>query len=168
MATIIQELCHILSIQHNASTAYQPQTDRQSECSNQKLKQYTQIFTDFHQTNWHHLLPLAQFAFNSWPNTTTKKAPFELIMDHIPRIHQNFRITTSLSLNNRLALITQARKDTAEALRKSQAIELPSSFVPYSKGDLVWQEGKNLNTTHPSAKLAPRRFRPFLVTDTVS
>jgi hypothetical protein len=90
MATIIQELCCILSIQHNASTAYRPQTDGQSECSNQKLKQYTWIFTDFHQTNWCCLLPLAQFAFNAWPNATTKKAPFELIMGHIPRIHQTF------------------------------------------------------------------------------
>jgi hypothetical protein len=159
MATIIQELCHILSIQHNASTAYRPQTDGQSECSNQKLEQYTRIFMDFHQTNWCCLLPLAQFAFNSWPNATTKKAPFELIMGHIPHVHQTFRITMSLPLNDRLALITQARKDAAEALHKSQAIELPSSFVPYSKGDLVWLEGKNLNTTHPSTKLAPRRFR---------
>jgi hypothetical protein len=89
-------------------------------------------------------------------------------MGHIPCIHQNFCTTMSPPLNNRLALITQARKDTAEALHRSQAIELPSSFVPYNKGDLVWLEGKNLNTTHPSTKLAPRRFRPFLVTDTIS
>jgi hypothetical protein len=100
MATIIQELCRILSIQHNASTAYQPQTDSQSECSNQKLKQYMCIFTNFHQTNWHCLLPLAQFAFNTWPNTTTKKAPFKLIMGHIPCVHQMFRITTLPPLNN--------------------------------------------------------------------
>jgi hypothetical protein len=168
MATIIQELCRILSIQHNASTAYRPQTDGQSERSNQKLEQYFRIFTNFHQTNWRHLLPLAQFTFNAWPNATTKKAPFELIMGHIPRVHQVFRTTTSPPLNDRLALITQARKDAAEALHRSQAIELPSSFIPYNKGDLVWLEGKNLNTTHPSAKLAPRRFGPFLVTDAIS
>jgi hypothetical protein len=100
MATITQELCCILSIQHNASTAYRPQTDGQSECSNQKLEQYTHIFTNFHQTNWRSLLPLTQFVFNSWPNTTTKKAPFELIMGHIPCIHQTFRVTTSPPLNN--------------------------------------------------------------------
>jgi hypothetical protein len=100
MATIIQELCCILSIQHNASTAYHPQTDRQSEHSNQKLEQYMCIFTNFHQTNWCSLLPLAQFAFNAWPNTTTKKAPFKLIMGHIPCVHQTFRITTSPPLNN--------------------------------------------------------------------
>jgi transposase InsO family protein len=134
MATIIQELCRILSIQHNTSTAYRPQMDGQSEHSNQKLEQYFRIFTDFHQTNWHHLLPLAQFTFNTWPNTTTKKAPFELIMGHIPHVHQTFCTTTSLPLNNRLALIAQARKDAAEALHRSQAIELPSSFVPITKG----------------------------------
>jgi hypothetical protein len=168
MAAIIQELCCILSIQHNASTAYRPQTDGQSERSNQKLEQYTRIFTNFHQNNWRHLLPLAQFAFNAWPNATTKKAPFELIMGHIPRVHQTFRVTTSPPLNDRLALITQARKDAADALRKSQTLELPSNFIPYCVGDRVWLEGKNLNTTHPSAKLAPRRYGPFLVTSAVS
>jgi hypothetical protein len=168
MAAIIQELCRILSIQHNASTAYWPQTDGQSERSNQKLEQYARIFTNFHQNNWRRLLPLAQFAFNAWPNATTKKAPFELIMGHIPRVHQAFRVTTSPPLNDRLALIAQARKDAADALRKSQALELPSNFVPYCAGDRVWLEGKNLNTTHPSAKLAPRRYGPFLVTSAVS
>jgi hypothetical protein len=38
LATIIQELCCILSIQHNTSTAYHPQTDGQSERSNQKME----------------------------------------------------------------------------------------------------------------------------------
>jgi hypothetical protein len=90
MASVIQELFCSLSITHNRSTAYHPQTDGQSECSNQKLEQYMQIFTDYHQTNWSRLLPLAQFAFNAWPNATTKKAPFELIMGHIPHAHQTF------------------------------------------------------------------------------
>jgi hypothetical protein len=161
MATIIQELCRILSIHHNASTAYRPQTDGQSEQSNQKLEQYTRIFTNFHQNNWCRLLPLAQFTFNAWPNATTKKAPFELIMGHIPRVHQLFRITSSPPLNDRLALISQARKDAAEAMRRSQALEVPSNFIPYNIGDCVWLEAKNLNTTHPSAKLAPRRYGPF-------
>jgi hypothetical protein len=168
MASVIQELFRSLSIQHNQSTAYHPQTDGQSECSNQKLEQYTRIFTDYHQTNWSHLLPLAQFAFNAWPNTTTKKAPFELIMGHIPRAHQTFHNTSSPPLNDHLALISQACKDATEVLRKSQELETPSSFTPYCAGDRVWLEGRNLSTTHPSAKLAPRRYGPFLVTLAVS
>jgi transposase InsO family protein len=37
-ASVIQELFRSLSIQHNRSTAYHPQTDGQSERSNQKLE----------------------------------------------------------------------------------------------------------------------------------
>jgi hypothetical protein len=168
MATVIQELFRILTIQHNRSTTYHPQTDGQSERSNQKLEQYTRIFTNYYQTNWSYLLPLAQYTFNAWPNATTKKAPFELIMGHIPCVHQSFCITTSPTLNDRMSLITQARKDAADALRKSQALEVPTKFTPYCAGDRVWLEGRNLNTTHPSAKLAPRRYGPFLVTSAVS
>jgi hypothetical protein len=75
---------------------------------------------------------------------------------------------TSPPLNDWLALITQACKDAADALRKSQALETPSNFTPYCVGDQVWLEGHNLNTTHPSAKLVPRRYGPFLVTLAVS
>jgi hypothetical protein len=141
MATVIQELFRILSIQHNCSTAYHPQTDGQSERSNQKLEQYTRIFTNYYQTNWSDLLPLAQYTFNAWPNATTKKAPFKLIMGHIPCVHQSFHTTTSPTLNDRMSLITQAQKDTANALRKSQALEVPSKFTPYCAGDRVWLEG---------------------------
>jgi hypothetical protein len=114
------------------------------------------------------MLPLAQFAFNAWPNATTKKAPFELIMGHIPRAHQTFRDMSSPPLNDCLALISQAHKDAADALRKSQELETLSSFIPYCIGDRVWLEGCNLHTTHPSAKLAPRRYGPFLVTLAIS
>jgi hypothetical protein len=89
-------------------------------------------------------------------------------MGHIPRVHQPTRTTSSPTLNDRLTSISQARKDAANALRKSQSLELPSNFVPYCVGDRVWLEGRNLNTTHPSAKLSPRCYGPFLVTAAVS
>jgi hypothetical protein len=60
----------------------------------------------------------------------------------------NFQGYHSSPLNDHLALITLARKDTANALHKSQVLELPSNFVPYCVGDCIWLEGKNLNTRH--------------------
>lgn len=78
-----RKLCHTLCITQNISTAYHPQTNGQSECTNQHLEQYLWIFIDYHQQNWASLLPLAQYTLNMWPNTTTRKAPFELIMGHI-------------------------------------------------------------------------------------
>ena len=45
---------------------------------------------------------------------------------------------------------------------------LPTRFEPYQVGDQVWLEGRNLHTTHPSAKLAPRQYGPFSITHVVS
>ena len=56
-STFSQELCRTLAITQNISTAYHPQMDGQSECTNQQLEQYLHIFIDYHQQNWHHFFP---------------------------------------------------------------------------------------------------------------
>ena len=163
-----RELCHTLGITQNISTAYHPQTDGQSEHTNQQLEQYLWIFINYHQQTWASLLPLAQYTLNLWPNATTKKAPFELILGYIPKVHQSARPLKLPSLEIRLQQLKQAREDAKEALRKAADVVLPTCFEPYQKGDKVWLEGRNLNTTHPSSKLAPRRYGPFPITRVVS
>ena len=95
-----RELCCTLGITQNISMAYHPQTNGQSERTNQQLEQYLWIFIDYHQQTWALLLPLAQYMLNSWPNATTKKAPFELILGHIPRVHQSTRSFKSPSIED--------------------------------------------------------------------
>ena len=51
---------------------------------------------------------------------------------------------------------------------KATNLTLPTCFEPYQIGDKVWLEGRNLTTTHPSSKLAPRRYGPFSITRVVS
>jgi hypothetical protein len=87
-AKFTNELCQILQIQQNISSAYHSQTDGQSERSNQWLEQFLWIYTNGAQDNWSDWLPIAQYTHNAWPNSTTKKSPFELIMGFIPRAHQ--------------------------------------------------------------------------------
>ena len=150
------------------SMAYHPQTDSQSERTNQRLEQYLRIFIDYHQQNWASLLPLAQYTLNSWPNVTTKNAPFELILGHIPQVHQSARPFKSPSVETRLQALKEAREEAKEALWKAADIVLPTHFEPYQIGDKVWLEGCNLNTTHPSSKLASRHYSPFPITCVVS
>ena len=123
-----RELCHTLGISQNISTAYHPQTDGQSERTNQRLEQYLRIFIDYHQQNWASLLPLAQYTLNAWPNATTKKAPFELILGHIPKVHQSARPFKSPSVENRLQQLKQAREEAKEALQKAANLTLPTRF----------------------------------------
>src|SRR6266478_4111957 len=60
-----------LNIKQNISTAYHPQTDGQSERTNQWLEQYLRIFGNGAQTDWAKWLPLAQYTHNAWPNAAT-------------------------------------------------------------------------------------------------
>lgn len=72
------------------------------------------------------------------------------------------------AVERRLADLKKARAD-AEAshviatniMRQHHKGTLPI----YTKGQKVWLEGKNITTTHPSAKLRPKRFGPFPIED---
>ena len=75
---------------------------------------------------------------------------------------------TSPPLNQGLETINATRKEAAEALRRVQTLSTPLRFTPFCVGDRVWLEAKNLNTTHPMAKLTPRCHGPFLVTAAIS
>ena len=75
--------------------AYHPQTDGQSERSNQWIEQYLHFWVDHQQTNWHHYLSLAEFAHNSWKNETTGQTPFEVLMGYTPRA-EIFDVTSSI------------------------------------------------------------------------
>lgn len=55
----------LLKIKVTVSTVYYPQTDGQTECINQELKQYLCLFVSECQDNWKDLLPLAEFQNNN-------------------------------------------------------------------------------------------------------
>ena len=44
-------LCTLLGIKSNLSTAYHPETDGQTECVNQILKQYLRLYINYEQDN---------------------------------------------------------------------------------------------------------------------
>jgi hypothetical protein len=72
ISRFMQTLCKRMGIKVNASTAYHPRTDGQSERSNQWLEQWLRPWTNISQNNWCKYLPFAEFAHNSWHNETTK------------------------------------------------------------------------------------------------
>jgi hypothetical protein len=116
MAQLAKELCHLLDIKQNISTAYHPQTDGQSECSNQWLEQYVRIYTNYQQTDWAAWLPLAQYVHNSWTSSTTKKTPFDLLMGYChgskgPWLEVSVDVTCSAQV---LSAFTRQREDSQD------------------------------------------------------
>jgi len=95
-----RELCDLLRIKQNISSTYHLQTDGQSERTNQSLEQYLQLYCGSQQKEWAFWLPLAQYTRNSWPNASTKKSPFELILGYVPLAHQPSREANIPDINN--------------------------------------------------------------------
>jgi Chromo (CHRromatin Organisation MOdifier) domain/Integrase zinc binding domain len=175
-AQFTRQMCTLLGITQNISTAYHPQTDGQSERTNQWVEQYLRIYGNGQQDNWANLLPLAQFVHNSWPNASTKRTPFELLFSVNPIIHITGRTTNVPELNKRQEWLKGAREHAQEAIKKVQEMWLKlhqrkkgqRQFRLFEKGEQVWLEGTNLKLSHPSTKLAPRRYGPFPITDVIS
>jgi hypothetical protein len=143
------------------STTYHPQTDGQSERTNQSLEVFIRCHCNEEQDNWHIWLPMAEFAHNQWPNATTKKAPFDLIMGYVP-CHEHIKKPSSVpQVKERLAELERVRKVAWDLMLRAQSmlwIRNPEGrkFHPYQIGEQVWIEGTNLKTLYPSAKLGPK------------
>jgi hypothetical protein len=162
-ASFTVELCRLLQISQAMSTAYHPQTDGQTERLNQELEQFLRAYTSLRQADWADHLSAAEFAHNSHSHSTTNTAPFFALMGYHPAsLPLSFLSTANPLVSDRLDMLSSLRADivTAQAIAHRQ---WTTSTPPpsYSIGDLVWLDGKNLRTSHPSSKLAPRRYGPF-------
>ena len=164
-----QELCNILGIKQNISTAYQPRTDGQSERTNQWLEQYLRFCVNERQDNWAAYLPMAEFTHNNWPNETTRESPFFLLMGYNPCADWTDRPSPIPQVALCLEQFKQARKRAQELMIKAQKLWVRHKDTPkYQVGDQVWLEGRHLRTNQPTAKLAPRRHGPFKVIQVMS
>jgi hypothetical protein len=140
-----KELCAQLEIKQNMSSAYHPQTDGQSEQTNQTVETILRIFCNHQQDNWADWLKVAQYMINSRPSSTTKKPPYELWMGFVPRTHQPTRVGNVPAIEERKAQLLEARKSAQEAISKAQSLWTKDPhFQRYRVDQKVWLEGTHL------------------------
>ena len=65
-----------LDMKLHFTSGYHPEGDGQTECTNQTLEQYIQVYCNYQQDNWFGLLPLVEFTYNNALSTTTTITPF--------------------------------------------------------------------------------------------
>ena len=90
-AGMTKELNKMLSIETKLSTAYHPETDRQTKRTNQELEQYLRMYVNHRQNNWAKWLAMAEFAFNNKVHTATKMSPFQVNYGREPRMGFDIR-----------------------------------------------------------------------------
>ena len=171
MSSFAVKMCQALGIKQNASTTFHPRTDSQSERTNQKLEQFLRFYANARQNNWARFLPLAEFAFNSWRNESTKKSPFELLMGYTPKAEWTTISSPVPQVTHRLEQIQEARDQARIAMRKAQLGWIKDNKHKqhvYQVGDQVWLDGHNIKMHHPTVKLTAKRHGPFPIQQVLS
>ena len=164
-----RELCNILGIKQNISTAYHPCMDGQSEQTNQWLEQYLCFWTNERQDNWAAYRPMAEFTCNNWPNETMHKSPFFPLMGYNPHADWTDCPSPIPQVALHLDQFKHAQKHAEELMIKAQKSWVRNKDTPkYKVGDQVWLEGHHLRTNQPTTKLAPRRHGPFKIVQVMS
>jgi hypothetical protein len=131
------------------------------------VKQYLWLWTAERPTIWAHMLPLAEFAHNSWKHNISNKSPHKLLHS----INLTIRIKTNdtgvPASTECLWELTEARKDTQKRLEKTQTHKITWSTPTLNPGSQVWLDRKNLHMQE-TKKLMPRQYGPFEVLKAIS
>lgn len=155
-----KELTSLLQVDHRTSTAYHPQTDGQTERTNQTLETYLRAYVSYQQDDWVDYLPLAEFAFNSHVNSSTNQTPFFANYAYHPtfepQLTDRSTVPAAADLAQRLErLHDELRAELKEAQERQSrtynrhVLDAPK-FVP---DQLVWLLRHNIKMTRPSNKL---------------
>jgi len=171
VARFTKELYRLLGIKLASSTAWHPQTDRQTECVNQELDQYLWLFVNERQDDWYDLLPMAEFQHNNHVHSATQQPLFLLDTRRLPRMGFEPQQNPSglETVNEFMERMKTAIEEAKSAIRKAQDnmkkyYDRRRTPAPVFKpGDKVFLDASDIWTMRPSQKLSHQRLGPFVV-----
>lgn len=170
-----QGFCLALDIKVCLSSAYHPQSNGQTERTNQTLEQYLRCFISHLQDDWLDLLPLAEFSYNNSQSASTKMSPFYANLGFHPKIFPRLPIDVTMpAVAERVAALQQNLEVLKETLTSAQerykrSADKSRRPAPMFKvGDSVWLSTKNLKLKVPSPKLGQRFVGPFKINAIIS
>jgi hypothetical protein len=170
-------LSKLLNIKLNFSTAYHPQTDGQTERTNQQIESYLRTYTNYQQDDWADLLPIAEFAYNNAPHSATQISPFFANYGYHPRATISLDITVPDPTAHDFArplsdLHDFCRQEIRVAQSQYQSpadrSRLPIPLELFEVGKKVWLNAKNIKTKRPSKKLDSKKLGPFVIEEQIS
>ena len=181
IATVWKSFCKRLGIEAKLSTAYHPQTDGQSERSNQDLERHLRTYCSHLQDDWAKWLPLTEFADNDATSAATGVTPFFSNKGFNPRMSFSPDTTDYDSTRKRLDAakaedITEQMQNVLAFIRQNMELAQVSMAkqtnrhrkdVTFDVGDMVFLTNKNYDTDRPSKKLDDKKWGPFEVTELI-
>ena len=177
-AGMTKELNKMLGIETKLSTAYHPETDKQTERTNQELEQYLRIYVNHRQNNWVEWLATVEFAFNNKVHTVMKRSLFQVNYGREPRMSFNIR---KKEKNEKAEEFVKEMKERHEEARaalvkaqeemKRQADRSRKEAEEYRVGDKVLISTKDFSMElrkRATKKLTEKFIGPYVVKKIVS
>ncbi|KAF8694346.1 hypothetical protein AX14_002062 [Amanita brunnescens Koide BX004] len=157
---VFNSIFEAIRVKHKMSTAFHPQTDRQTEHYNQELEAYLRIYCTCKLDKYSNKLSLAQFAHNSRMHEALQKSPFELIYRTKPiALPEASEKMNSPIANNRISQLFKSHEEVLAAHELAHT-KMKEKITHYSKpfkvNNKVWLDSKNLRIPYQSPKLAPK------------
>jgi hypothetical protein len=162
-----------MSTKLNFSTAYHPQTDGQTERTNQVLEDMLRACALQHGGSWDKSLPYAEFSYNNSHQASLKMSPFEALYGRKCRTplywdqtgERQFFGPKLIQEAEEQVRIIQENLRVAQTRQKSYA-DNRRRPLEFEEGDYVYLKGSPLRGMmrfKVKGKLSPRYIGPFLI-----
>lgn len=177
----VEKFCKRLGIKVQLSTAFHPETDRQTERANQDVERHLRSYCSYMQDDWTPLLPMAEFADNNMVSSSTGLTPFFANKGFHPRM--TFSPPENVTSTARERILAAKADDITEGMRRvldfltTNARETQESRtaqknrsradVEYAVGDMVLLSSNNIATERPTKKPEDKMLGPFRVSERV-
>ena len=161
-----------LGIKRCLSTAYHPQTDGQTERTNQTIERLLRTYLQADQTKWEDLLPALELAYNIAPNASTGLSPFQVVIGENPRTGKTYELyahyeTPPMHKTFRM-MVARAVKGIIDAQRQqARYANAHRRDVQFEVGDKVFLSTQNLNIDG-CPKFKQRFVGPYEITQKIS
>ena len=166
------DFCRRLGIHQALSTSFHPQTDGQTERTNRVLEDFLRHFISPQQTDWHDLLPAAEFAVNNSVHDSHGYTPAFLNFGQHPLSPITLQTDDTVPAARLHATQMQEAVEVARS-RLKQAQDRQKAYADTKRRDITFHPGqpvllstKNINIKagpEGTRKLLPRFMGPFPV-----
>jgi hypothetical protein len=163
------------------STAYHPQTDGQTERMNRTMQTMLRSYAE-RREDWEEWLSFVAAAYNSTPQESTKRTPFEMNFPDQRAIDplqwamgerkqgadgRGVSVEAERTLDEMKVIWDEVRvKLLTEQTRQKEIADRHRREVKYEVGDSVWLSTSNLQTYQ--GKLTDKWIGPYVVTEVMS
>ncbi|KAH7551035.1 reverse transcriptase [Bipolaris maydis] len=164
-----------LGVKKKLSTSFHPETDGQTERTNQTLEQYLRMYVNKLQDNWVEYLPAAQLAYNSTKSATTRQSPHYANYGYEPVAHRDPKDIESIAdnANEKARLLRELHEELSKRIAQRNlttskaANRLRIEGPTFKEGDKVFLSRQNLKTKRPCKKLDNLRVGPFEILEKI-